>query len=75
MICRFRLHFRVITALGIGLLASAFATEAAGLVVDHHSVALFDQIPPEYLAAARNLRVLFSDRSVGQNINEALDCP
>ena len=74
MICRFRLHLKVSTALGIGLLASAFATEAAGLVVDHHSVALFDQIPPESLAAARNLRVLFSDRSVGQNINEALDC-
>jgi hypothetical protein len=45
-----------------------------GFVIDRNSVALFEQIPDNYLTAARNLRVLFSDRSVGQNINEALDC-
>jgi hypothetical protein len=45
-----------------------------GFLIDHTSVALFDQIPPEYLEAARNTPMLFSDRSVGQNINEALDC-
>ena len=45
-----------------------------GLVIDHTSVALFDQIPDQYLTSARNLHMLFSDRSVGQNINEALDC-
>jgi hypothetical protein len=42
--------------------------------VDHRSIALFEQIPEHALTAARNLRVLFSDRSVGQNINESLDC-
>jgi len=44
------------------------------MVVDHTSIALFDQIPEEYLTAARNLNMLFSDRSVGQNIHEYLDC-
>jgi hypothetical protein len=44
------------------------------IVVDHTSIALFDQIPERYLTAARNMRLLFSDRSVGQNINEALEC-
>jgi hypothetical protein len=46
-----------------------------GLIwVDRHAVGLFESIPPEYLEAARNIRMLFSDRSVGQNINEGLDC-
>jgi hypothetical protein len=45
-----------------------------GFVVDHHSIALFAEIPESYLTAARNLPMLFSDRSVGQNMNEALDC-
>lgn len=44
------------------------------IVVDHTSVALFEQIPPEYLAAARKLGVMFADRSVGANIDEGLDC-
>lgn len=44
------------------------------VIIDHHAVALFDQIPEEYLAAARELHMVYSDRSVGQNINEALDC-
>jgi hypothetical protein len=43
-------------------------------VVDHRHVDLFDQIPPEYLTAARNLRMVFSDRSVGENISWGLDC-
>lgn len=43
-------------------------------VVDHLSLALFDQIPEEYLAAARALRMVYVDASVGQNINEGLDC-
>ncbi len=42
--------------------------------IDYRSVDLFSRIPERYLTAARNLKVLFSDRSVGQNINEALDC-
>ena len=47
---------------------------SGSIVVNHTSVALFDNIPAQYLTAARNLRLLFSDRSVGQNISESLDC-
>ncbi len=44
------------------------------IVVDHTSVALFDQIPETYLQAAANLRMFFMDRSVGGNIDGGLDC-
>lgn len=44
------------------------------IIVDHNSLGLFDQIPETYLQRARNIRVFFSDRSVGQNISESLDC-
>lgn len=44
------------------------------IVVDHRSVALFDQIPDSYLAAARNLRMMYMDQSVGMNISQGLDC-
>lgn len=44
------------------------------IVVDHTSVALFEQIPEQYLNAAANLRMLFIDRSVGQNISDGLTC-
>ncbi|OGV96251.1 hypothetical protein A2W24_04080 [Microgenomates group bacterium RBG_16_45_19] len=44
------------------------------IIVDHTSLPLFDQIPPQYLEAARDLRMLFIDRSVGANINEGLNC-
>jgi hypothetical protein len=58
--------------------SSPTATQPSGsggsIVVDHNSVALFNQIPSQYLTAARNLKVLFSDRSVGQNFNQSLDC-
>jgi hypothetical protein len=47
---------------------------AQGIVVDHASLAQFDQIPEVYLQAARNRRVLFMDRSVGINTHNALDC-
>jgi hypothetical protein len=43
-------------------------------VVDHNSVALFDSIPETYLQAAADLRMLFIDRSVGENIDNGLDC-
>jgi hypothetical protein len=46
----------------------------AGFVIDHHSIDLFEQIPESYVTAARETDMLFSDRSVGQNINEALNC-
>lgn len=44
------------------------------IYIDHRSVELFDRIPDTYLAGARNLRMLFADRSVGDNINNALNC-
>ncbi len=46
----------------------------SGIVVDHTSVDLFDDIPEQYIQAAANLRMLFIDRSVGGNISDALDC-
>lgn len=42
--------------------------------IDHRSVDLFSSIPQRYLTAARNMKVLFSDRSVGQNFHESLNC-
>jgi len=42
--------------------------------VDHNSVDLFDQIPAQYLTAARDLHMRFLDRSVGANISDGLDC-
>ncbi len=44
------------------------------IIVDHTSLPLFDQIPEQYLTAARNLHMYFSDRSVGLNIYESLSC-
>jgi hypothetical protein len=43
------------------------------IIVNRHDVALFEFIPDTFLTRARNTRLLFSDRSVGQNIHEALD--
>jgi hypothetical protein len=42
--------------------------------VDHTSVALFDEIPAEYLAEAQAMAMFYTDRSVGSNVNEGLDC-
>ena len=50
------------------------APSQALITVDHNSIALFDQIPDQYIQAAANLDMLFIDRSVGGNINEGLDC-
>jgi hypothetical protein len=44
-----------------------------GFIIDRNSIKLFDSIPDSYLESARNTKLMFSDRSVGQNINEALD--
>jgi hypothetical protein len=44
------------------------------IIVDHTSIELFDQIPEEYLAKARELRVMYADASVGQNLSDALNC-
>lgn len=51
-----------------------YARSGKAIIVDHNSVRLFEQIPAEYLQAARDLKIMFADRSVGQNVNEALDC-
>lgn len=48
--------------------------QSKGIIVDHTSVELFEVIPEEFLAKARNIKMVFADRSVGQNINVALDC-
>jgi len=44
------------------------------IVIDHTSVAMFEQIPESYLQAAANLAMFFMDRSVGGNIDAGLDC-
>jgi hypothetical protein len=44
------------------------------IIIDHTSVDLFDQIPAQYLAAARSIPMLFADRSVGYNIDQFLNC-
>lgn len=64
-------------ATGILFILMAFipgVVNAQGIVVDHNSIPLFDEIPATWLQAARDLRVLFMDRSVGVNTNDALDC-
>jgi len=42
--------------------------------IDHNSVALFDQIPADYMVKAQLLHMTFMDRSVGANINDGLSC-
>jgi predicted small lipoprotein YifL len=48
--------------------------DSQAIIVDRHSVELFEQIPEEYLAAARQLQMVYADRSVGVNIDEGLNC-
>jgi hypothetical protein len=48
--------------------------ESQAIIVDHTSVELFDQIPTDYLAKARALRLMYADASVGFNISEGLNC-
>jgi hypothetical protein len=45
-----------------------------GIVVDHESVALFDELPADAMADAAAMRMFFMDRSVGGNIDEGLSC-
>lgn len=44
------------------------------IYIDHNSVALFDQIPDQYITAAENIDMFFMDRSVGGNIDDGLTC-
>ncbi|HMQ07612.1 MAG TPA: T9SS type A sorting domain-containing protein [Saprospiraceae bacterium] len=50
------------------------ASSQKATIVDHNSLHLFDQIPEEYLEAARNLKMVWINRSVGGNIDQGLDC-
>ena len=45
-----------------------------GMVINHNSIALYDQIPAQYLRAAESLMFTFMDRSVGSNIYDGLLC-
>lgn len=56
--------------------ATPTATQLPGdaIVVNHHSIDLFEEIPETYLVAAANLRMLYIDRSVGANIDDGLTC-
>jgi hypothetical protein len=47
---------------------------AQGVIVDHRSLPLFEQIPDVYLRAAEDLTMVFVNRSVGANINDGLTC-
>ena len=62
------------SATSVPLTATTTATPAANLVIDHNSVALFEQIPEQYLQGAAALQMFFVDRSVGGNINNGLSC-
>lgn len=53
---------------------TATLAPSSGIVVDHASIELFDRIPQEFLQAAKDLPMMFSDRSVGVNMNESLNC-
>lgn len=44
------------------------------IYADHTSIDLFDEIPEGYIQAAADIDMFYMDRSVGQNINEGLDC-
>ncbi len=43
-------------------------------IIDHTSIALYEQIPERYLREAEKIRMVFFDRSVGWNISGGLDC-
>jgi hypothetical protein len=55
-------------------LAATARAQAQGIIVDHTSLPLFDQIPDQYITAAANLTMMFVDRSVGANISDGLTC-
>ena len=43
-------------------------------VVDHTNLSLFDQIPDSFITAASGMSLVYVDRSVGDNVNDGLDC-
>lgn len=51
--------------------------QANGLLdgdIDHYDLICFDTIPDSYITTARNMNLLWIDRSVGDNIRNALNC-
>ncbi|MDT8306171.1 MAG: hypothetical protein RRC07_09560 [Anaerolineae bacterium] len=44
------------------------------LIVNHETLAAFDEMPAEAIAAASELRLLFRHASVGHNIDNGLNC-
>ena len=66
----------VVASLTVGVLVAGVAKEARaqGVIVDHRSVALFDQIPDQYVTAAAAIPMVYVNRSVGFNISEGLSC-
>jgi hypothetical protein len=64
-------RFALGSVIALGLAAPA---QAQPIIVDHTSLPLFEQIPPQFLEAAANLRMMFVNRSVGSNINDGLTC-
>jgi hypothetical protein len=58
----------------VGQGSAQAGSSSQAIIVDRHSVELFEQIPDEYLAAARELRMVYADRSVGVNIDQGLNC-
>jgi len=50
------------------------SSELNGIVIDHRSIELFDSIPDVYLQSAAQMRMIFIDRSVGENIDNGLTC-
>ena len=45
-----------------------------GIIINHQSVALFDSIPDSYIQAASRMKLLFRHASVGNNIDNGLNC-
>lgn len=67
-------HLWAVTALILLLLPFGAAPADAQTVIDHTSAPLFDQIPASYKQKALDLQIEFLDRSVGRNLQEAIDC-
>ena len=53
---------------------SKIKSQTGAIIIDHNSVALFEQIPDQYIEAAKDMKVMFADRSVGWNIHDYLTC-
>lgn len=52
----------------------AGAQASRNFIIDHNSVALFDQIPDQYRQAAANLHSIIRHASIGGGLSDALTC-